>query len=211
MCTNEFGHRFFETVTHDMFILKMFLFYFYYKTKACSKTNQFENFFINIFCSLIYWWVSLYILVVASPLLNVYIDFFQHLLNWMSLKITFIKTFETSFSQVRSWILLRSEWLARVTGRDTGTALSRIYSCFWARRHKGHYTFSWSEYPMHNIWWVGFFLLLIFYWNLSPLVIKELIEKNSVFLSFCFSFFCDRFWWFMKMKLFSKLEKCIYI
>lgn len=167
-------------------------FFFYYKTKACSKTNQLENSFINIFCSLIYWWVSLYILVVASLLFNVYIGFVQHLLNWMSLKITFIKTFETSFSQVRSWILLRSEWLARVTGRDTGTALSRIYSCFWARRHKGHYTFSWSEYPMHNIWWVGFFLFLICYWNLSPLVIKELIEKIvSSCLSVLASFVTD--------------------
>lgn len=54
---------------------------------------------------------------------------FQQLLNWMLLKITFIKNFETSFSQVRSWILLRSQWLARVTvQRLIVSALCRPYS-----------------------------------------------------------------------------------
>lgn len=103
-------------IPHAMVILKRPLLYFFYKTKVCSKTNQFENPSINILlCSLIYWWVLLYILVDFSP--YVCLGLFQHLLNWIPLKITFIKNSETSFSQVRSWILLRSEWLARVAGQ----------------------------------------------------------------------------------------------
>lgn len=40
---------------------------------------------------------------------------FWQLLNWIPLKITSLRNFKTSFSQVRGQILLRSERLARVT------------------------------------------------------------------------------------------------
>ena len=69
---------------------------------------------------------SLYILFPV-----VCLGLFWQLLNWMPLKIISLRNFKTSFSQVRSRILLRSERLARVTEqRLVGCALSK--PCFFA-------------------------------------------------------------------------------
>lgn len=174
---------------HTKFILKNLWFYLFANRTSwlwsCMTTPFSNPSNLCILFSLLLVGIFIYIF---PPI--VCLGLFRQLLNWMPLKITLIRNFETSFSQVRSWILLRSEWLVRMTGQSLiGSALSRPRS-FASERESTSVTIN-SPQQMETARSGQFLFFSSIYMRLSKYLTPRwgnVIEKYSVlaFQIFCF-------------------------